>query len=208
MRVEPAFPPPAMEVELTILDAQTSKSMEGGPSFSLKNRITRALWILTWGLLASWTPAPLRAWRRFLLRAFGAEIAATARVYGSVRIWLPSHLRIGNYSVIGPGATVYNMSKITLGDYTTVSQGAHLCTGTHDIEDPHFQLKSRPIEIGSRAWVAADAFVGPGIRIGEGAVLGARGCAFKDLEPWTVYVGNPAAPLRKRNVRFPPTHPS
>jgi putative colanic acid biosynthesis acetyltransferase WcaF len=88
-----------------------------------------------------------------------------------------------------------------------VSQGAHLCTGTHDIEDVHFQLESRAITIGARAWVAADAFVGPGVRIGDGAVLGARGCTFRNLEPWTVYIGNPAQPLRKRNVRFPPSRP-
>ncbi len=188
---------------MTILDARVSGSLEGGPSFSLKNRIVRAIWNVTWWLLASWTPPPLRGWRRFVLRAFGAEIAPTSWVYGNVRIWLPSNLHMGQYAVIGRGATVYNMSKISLGDYAVVSQGAHLCTGTHDIEDPHFQLKSRPIMIGSRAWVAADAFVGPGVRIGDGAVLGARACTFKDLDPWMVYIGNPALPLRKRNIRLP-----
>jgi len=190
---------------VTILDARVSKPLEGGPSFSLKNRVVRALWNITWGLLASWTPPPMRGWRRLLLRTFGAEIAPTCWVYGSVRIWLPSNLQMGAYAVIGRGATVYNMSRISLGDYAIVSQGAHLCTGTHDIEDPNFQLKSRPITIGPRAWVAADAFVGPGVRVGEGAVLGARGCALRDLDPWTVYIGNPAQVLRKRNVRFPPT---
>jgi putative colanic acid biosynthesis acetyltransferase WcaF len=187
---------------VTILDARAAKSVEGGPSFSLRNRMVRAIWILTWSLLGAWTPPPLRAWRRFLLRAFGAEVASTARVYGTARVWLPANLKVGEYAVIGPDATVYNMSNITLGPYATVSQGAHLCTGTHDIEDPYFQLKSRPIAIGARAWVAAEAFVGPGVHIGDGAVLGARGCAFKDLEPWTVYTGNPATALRKRTVRF------
>jgi putative colanic acid biosynthesis acetyltransferase WcaF len=94
--------------------------------------------------------------------------------------------------------TVYNMAKITLSDRALVSQGAHLCAGTHDIEDEHFQLKTRPITLGSRAWIAAEAFVGPGVSIGDGAVLGARGCAFRDLEPWTVYAGNPARVLRPR----------
>jgi putative colanic acid biosynthesis acetyltransferase WcaF len=52
-----------------------------------------------------------------------------------------------------------------------------------------------------QAWVAAEAFVGPGVTVGEGAVLGARGVAFKALEPWTVYAGNPAQPLKKRIIR-------
>jgi putative colanic acid biosynthesis acetyltransferase WcaF len=189
---------------MTILDARKSKPLEGGPSFSLQNRMMRAVWNLAWGLLASWTPPPLRGWRRFLLRIFGATLAPTAVVYGSARIWLPSNLQVGPYAVIGPRTIIYNMAKITLEDYVMVSQGVHLCTGTHDIEDQNFQLQSRPITVGSRAWIAADAFVGPGVRIGEGAVLGARGCTFRDLEQWTVYTGNPAQPVKKRNIRFPP----
>jgi putative colanic acid biosynthesis acetyltransferase WcaF len=87
-----------------------------------------------------------------------------------------------------------------LGAYAVISQGAYLCAGTHDVDDPNFQLTTRPISIGERAWIAADAFVGPGVRVGEGAVLGARGVAFKDLEPWTIYAGNPALERRKRSV--------
>ena len=188
---------------MTILDAQASRSLEGGPSFSLRNRLIRAAWNLAWRLLVSWTPPPLHAWRRFVLRTFGASVAPTAIIHGSARIWLPANLQLGRYAVIGPRTTIYNMSDIVLEDYAMVSQGAHLCTGTHDIEDPYFQLKSRPITIATRAWVAADAFVGPGVRVGEGSVLGARGCTFRDLEPWTVYTGNPAQEIRKRKIRFP-----
>jgi len=93
------------------------------------------------------------------------------------------------------------MDRITIGDYALVSQGAHLCAGSHDIGDPNFQLISRPIFIGSRSWVASEAFVGPGVTIGEGAVLGARAVAFKTLQPWTVYIGNPAQPLKERVIR-------
>jgi putative colanic acid biosynthesis acetyltransferase WcaF len=54
------------------------------------------------------------------------------------------------------------------------------------------------IRIGSDCWIAAEAFVGPAVTIGDGAILGARGVTFSDLEPWTIYVGNPAKPIRKR----------
>lgn len=141
-------------------------------------------------------------WRRQVLVAFGAQIHPTAKVYGSVRIWSPRNLAMGANSAIGPGATVYCMAPITLGAYSIVSQGAHLCAGSHDVEDPHFQLVRRPIKVGERAWVAADAFVGPGVTIGEGAVLGARGCAMTDLDPWTIYRGNPATRIRERRIRF------
>ena len=184
------------------IDARRVNTWESGYSFPLRNRLYRLLWSTTWRLLASWTPPPMHAWRRWLLRLFGASVAPNAGVYPSARIWSPANLDIGEFAFIGPNVIVYSMAKITLGPYSLVSQGAHICTGTHDIDDPNFQLTARPISINARAWVAAEAFVGPGVTVGEGAVLGARGCAFRDLAPWTVYAGNPALPIRQRLVRF------
>ena len=108
---------------------------------------------------------------------------------------------MGEFSFLGPNVNCYSMDRITIGDYALVSQGAHLCAGSHDISDPSFQLISKPIVINSQAWVAAEAFVGPGVTVGKGAVLGARGVAFRSLDPWTVYAGNPAKPLKKRVLR-------
>jgi putative colanic acid biosynthesis acetyltransferase WcaF len=186
-----------------ILDAATAGTLEGGASFPLRHRLFRAVWQVVWLVLASWTPAFMHPWRRLLLRLFGAKVASTAGVYGSARIWYPPNFEIGRHAFVGPKANIYCMATIRLDDYALVSQGAHLCAGTHDIEDVHFQLRARPIRIGSRAWVAAEAFVGPGVTVHDGAVLGARGCAFRDLEPWSVNVGNPACKLRSRQVRFP-----
>lgn len=189
---------------MSIVDAHTANSTLGAASFTLRNRCYRAGWGLTWALLAAWTPPPMFGWRRLLLRLFGAELAPTARVYPSVRIWSPANLAMGDYACLGPGAVVYSMAPIRLGDFALVSQGAHLCAGTHDIEDPHFQLQARPIRIGARAWIAAEAFVGPGVTIGEGAVLGARACAMRDVAPWMVCTGNPAVAIRERRLRFDP----
>lgn len=105
---------------------------------------------------------------------------------------------MADHSVLGPGVNCYCMAPLLVGRYAVVSQGAHLCGGTHDVDDPYFQLVTKPIEIGAFAWIAAEAFVGPGVRVGEGAVLGARAVAMKDLEPWSVYIGNPAQFLRYR----------
>jgi putative colanic acid biosynthesis acetyltransferase WcaF len=138
------------------------------------------------------------------LRLFGSAIAPTARIYGSARVWYPPNFKLGDYACVGPRVTIYCMEDITVGDHAVVSQGAHLCAGTHDIEDSCFQLLARPIFIGARAWIAAEAFVGPGVTVGRGAVLGARGCAFRDLDPWTVYGGNPACKLKSRILRVSP----
>jgi putative colanic acid biosynthesis acetyltransferase WcaF len=118
----------------------------------------------------------------FLLRLFGAKVTPTAFVYDGARIWYPPNLELGANATIGARVYVYSAAKIIVGDHAIVSPGAFLCTAGHDIEDPHFQTVAAPITIGARAWVASEAFVGPGVTIGEGAVLGARGCAFRDLE--------------------------
>jgi putative colanic acid biosynthesis acetyltransferase WcaF len=170
------------------------------PSYPLSHRVYRALWQGTWLMLASWTPPAFHPWRRLLLRAFGANVHEWCDVRGSARVWYPPNLTMGEGALIGPRVICYNMSQIKLEKYALVSQGAHLCGGNHDIDSPGFELFSKPILLRARSWVAADAFVAPGVTIGEGAVLGARGVALSDLEPWTVYIGNPALPRRKRKV--------
>ena len=80
----------------------------------------------------------------------------------------------------------------------TISQRAHLCAGTHDYTDPSMPLQKPPISIGDQVWVCADAFVGPGVTIGEGALVGARAVAVTDVESWQIVVGNPARPVKKR----------
>ena len=192
---------------MSALNAADSRPQEGGATFPLSHRLYRLVWNLTWALLASWTPPPLRGWRRFLLQLFGARIASSAGVYGSARIWYPPNLEVGENAYIGPGANIYCMGPTRIGAYALISQGAHLCGGTHDITDPHFQLIARPIVIGARAWIAAEAFVGPGVTVGEGAVLGARSVAMRDLDPWTVYSGAPATALKPRRLRDAETQP-
>ena len=188
---------------MTLLDARESKPIEGGPSFSLGHRLFRAAWNVAWLLLAAWTPAPLHRWRIGLLNLFGARVHATAHVYGSARVWYPPHLEMDVGSCLAPGVRCYCMAPISLGRHATVSQGAHLCAGMHDIEDPEFQLVVKPITVGANAWVAAEAFVGPGVCVGEAAVLGARGVLFKSAEPHGVYVGNPAVFVKHRSLLKP-----
>lgn len=186
---------------MSLLDAGHSKPMEGGASFSLGNRLMRVVWGLAWLVLARWTPPPLWAWRRMVLRAFGAKVGKGARVYGATRVWLPANLTLGDRALIGPGVTLYNQGHITIGAYSVISQGAHICASSHDITDPDFQLVLRPIVIGERCWVAAEGFVGPGVVMGDRSVLAARGALFGKAAPDGVYTGNPASFLKPRGLR-------
>jgi putative colanic acid biosynthesis acetyltransferase WcaF len=193
-----------MNHRLNELDVIVAKSGFAGPTFSFFNRLKRTIWQATWLLVARWTPVAFYRWRVLLLRAFGADVDWSAHVYPDVFIWAPWNLTIRHYGTLGRRVTCYNIAPIAIGYRAVVSQGAHLCTGTHDYRDPELPLKARPIVIERRAWVCADSFVGPGVTVGEGAVLAAAGVAFRDLAPWTVYLGNPAVVLRAR----PPVHDS
>lgn len=174
--------------------------LEGGATFPFRHRLIRMVWMLAWFMLARWTPSAFTPLRRALLRAFGARIHPTAIVRASAVIWWPPHLQMDRHASLGPGAICYNVAPVLLEEYAIVSQRAHLCSAGHDVDDPAFPLRARPIRIGKRAWVAAEAFVGPGVTLGEGAVLGARGVAFRDLEPWTIHGGNPATLIRARRM--------
>ncbi len=109
---------------------------------------------------------------------------------------------MGEYTCLADCVECYCVDKVRLGPRALVSQFSHLCTGTHDYTDPTFPLITAPIIIGANAWVATDAFIGPGVTIGEGAVVGARASVYRDVEPWTIVGGNPARFLKKREINI------
>ena len=146
-------------------------------------------------------PRPFFDVRNAILRLFGARIGRNVRLYGSVEVYMPWNLTIGDWSAIGEHAIIYNLGPVTIGRAATVSQHAHLCAGTHDYTAPDMPLLKPPIAIGDQVWVCADAFVGPGVHVGDGAVVGARAVAMRDVPPWTVVAGNPARPVKRREIR-------
>jgi putative colanic acid biosynthesis acetyltransferase WcaF len=157
----------------------------------------RVLWALVHPLFA-WSPRVLWGWRRALLRLFGARIGREVHIYPSARIAIPWNLTIGDYSAIGDRAIVYALGEITLAERVTVSQGAHLCAGTHDYRDPTMPLLKPPIFIDRDAWICAEAFIGPGVRIGSRAIVGARCVVMGNVEPGAIMIGNPARLLHRR----------
>jgi len=165
------------------------------------NRVGRALWGIVWLLLFRPSPRPLHVWRVMLLRVFGARIGRGVRVYPSARVYAPWNLRMGDYSILGDYVNCYCVGLVEIGSHTVVSQYSFLCSATHDYEDVGFFLIVAPVRIGGKCWIAADAFIGPGVTVGEGAVVGARSSVFKDVEPWQVVGGCPAKVLKKRRLR-------
>lgn len=168
------------------------------PSFDTRHKVIRLLWAIVWNMMFRWTPKQMRVWRVFLLRCFGARIGYHSDVRGSVRVFYPRNLVMGAHSVLAEGVDCYNMALLTVGDYTIVSQRVYLCGGTHDYTIASNPLITRPITIGSKVWIAAEAMVAPGCVVADGCVVGARAMVHGRLEPWSVYSGNPAKRIKDR----------
>jgi putative colanic acid biosynthesis acetyltransferase WcaF len=166
--------------------------------YSLRERLFRALWNCVnqtiWRLPRGW------GWRRFLLRTFGAKVGAGTIFRASSRIFHPWLFEIGTHSTLGPGVMIYNLGRVRVGDHTVLSQDTFVCAGTHDYTLPTLPLVRSPIVIGSGVWVAAQAFIGPGVTIGENCVIAARAVVSTDIPPGTVAGGNPARVIKPRKM--------
>jgi putative colanic acid biosynthesis acetyltransferase WcaF len=147
-------------------------------------------------------PRVLSPVRIALLRLFGAQIGRRCLV-GSARIWVPWNLQMGEFSAIADSVEIYNLAPVRIGANSVVSQRSYLCTATHDYTKSNCPIYSLPITIGASAWIAAAAFVGPGINVGEGTVVGACSVVTKDVPPWTVCAGNPCRVIKARNLDEP-----
>jgi putative colanic acid biosynthesis acetyltransferase WcaF len=169
-----------------------------GKNFSIENRIRRLLWGIVNFLFFKYSPRPFHSWRSLILRLVGAKVGKGVHVYPRVKIWAPWNLIIGDYSGIANGAILYSQDMIIIGKRVVISQGVHLCSGTHDYTKYDFPLITKPILIGDNVWIASEAFVHPGVKIGEGAVIGARSVVGKDMPSWMVSTGNPCKPIKVR----------
>jgi putative colanic acid biosynthesis acetyltransferase WcaF len=151
-----------------------------------RSRIVEALWLICGGLFVS-SGLPGSLLRVLILRAFGAHISTGVVIKPHVRVKFPWRLSIGAYSWVGEDVWIDNLAQVSIGGQCCVSQAAYLCTGSHDWSKRTFDLMTKPIVIEDGAWICAKATVGPGVRVGEGAVLELGSVATRDLDPWTCH---------------------
>ena len=167
-----------------------------------KHQMIRLLWSIVWPMGTWFLPRSIgMGWKRILLKAFGAKLGKNANVYSSARIYYPANLVMGDNTCLASEVDCYNVAPIILEDNVTVSQGAYLCTASHDIEDPKLPLITAPIVLRNQSWVCSKVFIGMGVEIGEGAVVGATASVYKNIDPWTVVGGNPARSIKKRIIK-------
>lgn len=166
-----------------------------------RHQVIRLMWSIVWNLGARWLPRSAgSAWKRMLLRAFGAKIASTAVVYSSARIYYPAHLQMDDYSCLASGVDCYNVAPVRIGRFTTVSQESMLCTASHDVDSPAHELLTAPVTLGNNVWIGVRAFIGMGVTVADDAVVGATASVYKDVGQGEIVGGNPARLLRRRKI--------
>lgn len=168
--------------------------------YSRKEYIKRTLWNIVQATLVRFSPPRAFGWRRFLLRLFGGKIGPNSGMRSSVRIFHPWLFEMGDWSMLAHGVVIYNLGRVTIGNHSVISQGAYICAGTHDYTKPDLPLLRPPITIGHGVWVAAQAFVGPGVTIGDNAVIAARAVVVKDVPAGVVVGGNPCRVIKPRSM--------
>jgi acetyltransferase-like isoleucine patch superfamily enzyme len=137
--------------------------------------------------------------RRRKLVKKGAEISTTAEI-GEVKIeGKKRNLKIGEFSFIGRIAVALH-DKVRIGDFVCINDGAILLSASHDVSDPLWQHKKSPILIGDYAWIATNAIILPGVKIGKGAVVGAGAVVSKDVDDYAIVIGNPAKAIQKKRT--------
>jgi putative colanic acid biosynthesis acetyltransferase WcaF len=170
-------------------------------NWSTGTKLRRGIWQCLCKPFYLLIPYRLSALRIAVLRLFGARIGAHCNVQQRVDILMPWNLEMDDYVALGHDTVLLNFAKIHIGSMTVVSQHTHLCTGSHDTADPHFKLIAKPISIEPECWIASGAFIGPGVTLGRGCVVGARSVVTSSQPSWSICAGNPCRRIKERNVR-------
>ncbi|MGB3570413.1 MAG: WcaF family extracellular polysaccharide biosynthesis acetyltransferase [Phormidesmis sp.] len=162
------------------------------------SRLAMLIWWLVQAICFPLSPHFAHGFRRSLLRLFGAQIGAGVRIRPTARFTYPWNVEIGDYSWVGDDAVFYSLAPIKVGQHCVISQKSYLCTDSHDIADPRFGLITGEIIVENGAWIAADCFVAPSVRIGANAVIAARSGVMRSMPSGQVCSGTPCKPKRPR----------
>jgi|ERR1035437_6327066 putative colanic acid biosynthesis acetyltransferase WcaF len=160
--------------------------------------------ILTWyfvnGLFFINPLFPLSGIKVILLKLFGAKIGNNVIIKPLINIKYPWLLRIGNNVWIGERVWIDNLAEVHIHDNVCISQGALLLCGNHNYKSESFDLRVGEIILENGVWVGAKAVICPGITMRSHSILTVGSVLQKNSEPYTIYQGNPAVAIRKREI--------
>lgn len=163
------------------------------------NILKISLWLITSRIFFETSFPWSSGMKRTILKSFGAKIGRKVKIKPQVKIKYPWFLSVGDHSWLGEKVWIDNLDFVRIGKNCCISQGSYLCTGNHDYKRETFNLITQPILIEDSVWIAAKSIVSPGVKCKEGSILTIGSVATKNLNKKTIYQGNPAKSIRKRN---------
>jgi putative colanic acid biosynthesis acetyltransferase WcaF len=160
------------------------------------SRPKEAAWLaIKWLFFQTTLPWP-PSFRSTLLRLFGAQFGQGVVIRANVNISFPWHLHIGDHVWIGEDVMILSLAQVTIESHVCISQRTFLCTGSHDYKKETFDLITRPITLRQGSWIAAQAFIAPGVEVGQGSVVSAGSIVTSSVPDHTVVRGNPATKIK------------
>ncbi len=168
------------------------------PGFRGRSAVYVQLWFLVQATLFAMSPRFMFAWRRLILRLFGARVGKNVQIRPGARILYPWRVSIGDFSWIGDGSNIYSLAEITIGDNVAIAADVSIISGSHDYTKPSFPIVATPVQIARQAWICDRVTILPGVSIGEGSIVGAASLVLEDTEPLSINAGHPARKIGYR----------
>jgi putative colanic acid biosynthesis acetyltransferase WcaF len=164
------------------------------------NPIKRILWFYVNALIFKTSLFPFSTIKVALLRTFGASIGQNVVIRHRVNIKYPWLLKVGDNTWLGDGAWIDNLVMVTLGRNVCISQAAILQTGSHNYKKTSFDLITGNIFIEDGVWIGCGAIITQGVVAASHSVLSSGSVATKNMDAYSIYQGNPAVKVRKREI--------
>lgn len=133
-------------------------------------------------------------------RLFGVQLPSDSIIYWRCRFFEPQGVSIGHHSIIGNDAFLDGREGVSIGDNVNIAAEVRIYTVEHDIASPDFATSRASVKINNWAYIGSRVTILPGITIGDGAVVASGAVVTKDVEPWTVVGGVPAAFIKTRPI--------
>jgi acetyltransferase-like isoleucine patch superfamily enzyme len=134
----------------------------------------------------------------FYRRVMGFDIDRESSIFMHCKFDCSTGLSLGRYSVINANCRLDTRGGISIGEKVAISQDVIILTADHEKDSVDFKGRVRKVIIEDYVWIGTRAIILPGVRIQEGAVVGAGSTVTKDVEPYSVVAGIPARVIGTR----------